>query len=203
MKRTVLTAGLLLCTLLVSIVFAVRHGLCSRCGKMIVLDEEGIGLDRDWRGLCGQCAVAKAVDKEAEEDETPTETVKRLGIETVEFGGIRFVKFHDGTVIDLGHFMATADVATAFGACVSNIAGWIMEVKQWAEGNPSGKPFGGNEDLQSNADGADFGDEHLTDDGNRTVGQQIGSYLESEHGGVVELQNTDGNTVWPTNGKKD
>jgi hypothetical protein len=111
--------------------------------------------------------------------------------------GIKYIRCGDGTLIDLKHFLTAAGIAQWFnkefftgGEVASNCAMWVCECAQWTwektfgKGD-SGAPFGGNEDLTSNAAGADFGDEHLSDIG--SLGQQIAQYLKV-YGGVHSIQ---------------
>ena len=132
-----------------------------------------------------------SIDSEVQAGETPEQAIDRLGHNVIEMGGVRYVECSDGTVIDLRHFVAAADTAGDVGEGITNILGWGNEVSQWVDENwlggngDSGHPFGGNEDLTSNADGADVGDEHLGNDG--SLGDQVVDYIEAEHGEVTGL----------------
>ncbi len=166
-----------------------------RCGAFVKLSDSGAGFVRDWVGLCGQCKLAderqKLLDGFAEatrENETPSETMKRLGIEVGQINGIRYLHLRDGAIIDLKHFMAASDVALTLGEVLANALGWLKEIDQWMDNEPSGHPLGGNEDLRSNLDGADFGDEYLSDDSGVPLGEQILDYLEGEHGPVTRYE---------------
>ena len=184
---------------------AVRHGACMRCGAFVKLSDTGAGFVRDWVGLCGPCQLAderkKLLDgfKDAtRENDPPSETMKRLGIEVGQINGIRYLHFQDGAIIDLKHFMAASDVALTLGEVLANVLGWMKEVDQWLDRNPSGHPLGGNEDLRSNLDGADFGDEHLSDESGAPLGEQILDYLEGEHGPITRYEYEK-----PSNAKQD
>ena len=48
----------------------------------------------------------------------------------------------------------------------------------------TGSPLGGNEDLRSNAAGADFGDEALDGNG-KPLGDQVVEYLERAYGPIM------------------
>lgn len=188
MKHVPWLGIVVLVLLLGSIASAERHGACSRCGRWVVLSKEGAGFVRDWKGLCGRCKLLQGFEEFARENELPSDTVGRFGIEESNVAGIRYLHFEDGTIIDLKHFMAAADTALVFGEVLANVLGWMKEVQQWANDEPSGHPFGGNEDLRSNLDGADFGDEHVSDDSDQNVGEQITDYLESEHGEITQCE---------------
>lgn len=101
--------------------------------------------------------------------------------------GLRYFNTNDGTTIDLYHFAAAADYGQWWfgGEVIGNLLGWINEISQAIRCDPSGRPFGGNEDLASNAAGADFGDEYL-ENGPKSLTDQILDYLEKIHGGVTD-----------------
>ena len=171
---------------------AERHGACMRCGEFVKLSEAGAGFVRDWVGLCGKCKLADERKKLLDgfrdatiENESPSTTMKRLGIEVGQINGIRYLHFQDGAIIDLKHFMAASDVALTLGEVLANALGWLKEMDQWMDNDPSGHPLGGNEDLRSNLDGADFGDEVLSDSSDIPLGEQVLTYLEGEHGSVT------------------
>lgn len=188
--------GLAIATgLLTGVARAERHGACMRCGQFVRISETGAGFVRDWVGLCGTCRLSdergkllEGFDAASRENEPPSETMKRLGIEVGQVNGIRYLHFQDGTLIDLKHFMAASDVALTLGEVCTNILGWMKEIDQWMGDEPSGHPLGGNEDLRSNLDGADFGDEHLSDDSGVPLGEQILDYLEAEHGPATRYE---------------
>ena len=66
---------------------------------------------------------------------------------------------------------------------------WYMELFGISDGN-SGAPFGGNEDMGSNADGADYGDEHHADD--KPLGDQVSEYMDKQRGGVSGVTSPSG-----------
>ena len=63
-----------------------------------------------------------------------------------------------------------------------------MECWQTVQRKPSGHPFGGNEDLSSNSDGADYGDESVDDD--KKLEDDVVEYLKGEHGEVKSVHGT-------------
>ena len=65
-----------------------------------------------------------------------------------------------------------------------NVLGWFNEVGQQLRLQESGAPFGGNEDLASNAAGADFGDEYL--DKKRSLSDNIINYFNKKYGGITK-----------------
>jgi hypothetical protein len=117
-------------------------------------------------------------------------------------GGIRYLHCVDGTLIDMKYFLTAAATASLFveiayfgmgGELYANIFGWGVECVQVLKGDDSGAPFGGNEDLGSNANGADFGDEVFDPDG-PSLGEQIVEYMEEHHGGVESVVRPTGGT---------
>ena len=167
---------------------AITHGSCNRCGMLVVISPGGAGLRRNWVGFCGRCKLLNGFDEIAGEED-PSETIDRLGFDYSSIKGIRYLHFEDGATVDLRHFFAAADLAnTWIREGLANLLGWMVEWRQWAEGMESGKPFGGNEDLQSNRDGADFGDDYLSNDRTRSLGQQVVEYLEGKHGAITGMK---------------
>ena len=138
----------------------------------------------------------RAINRTVRPGENPTQAVNRLGFETFGVGNIRYIEFEDGSTTDLRHFFASANTEYYVGEWAANAFGWVNEVKQWAfEGagisdGDSGAPLGGNEDLGSNADGAEFSDEHLCDD--QPLGDQVMDYLVGEHGEVTGTRPNEG-----------
>jgi hypothetical protein len=100
--------------------------------------------------------------------------------------GVRYFDTYDGTTIDLLHFAAAADYGQWYfgGEVVGNALGWINECSQSVRRDSSGAPFGGNEDVISNAAGADFADEYLSNEGH--LANQIIDYFEKTHEGVTD-----------------
>ena len=148
------------------------NGACRYCGTWVVLDENGAGFARDWVGTCGgpRCRLLEAFDEN-----------------NFEESGIRYLHLEDGTKIDLQHFLAAVGWERRLGEAGTNIAGWLYEVMQAATGNESGHPLGGNEDLASNAAGADFGNEHLDPNSSSSLPEQILEYLEARHGPLTHV----------------
>ncbi|MEO2021396.1 MAG: hypothetical protein ABGX05_06175, partial [Pirellulaceae bacterium] len=120
--------------------------------------------------------------------EQPSKTIGRLGMNQSNVGGIRYRDFEDGTQIDLKHFLAAAKYGDKYKESIAKLLGWFVEVKQAANGDPSGHPFGGNEDLQSNSDGADFGDDYLSNSSSKSLGRQVTDYLEGQHGEITGVR---------------
>ena len=171
---------------------AAVHGSCDKCGQFVVLSESGAGFRRHWQGRCGKCkaSLLEAFQAFTRPGETAIDTLERMSRESFDldeqgktsFNGYRYLNFEDGTRIDFRHFLVAAETAVdAHSEVVSNIFGWGWELLQWKDGNSSGRPFGGNEDLKSNYAGADFGDDYISASGD-TLGEQILDYLESQHG---------------------
>ncbi|MFH0946296.1 MAG: hypothetical protein V2A76_13935 [Planctomycetota bacterium] len=165
------------------------HGICRICGEWVVLTKDGFGLRRDWVGTCGRCTLKEALNAAAKEGEDPSETVDRMGDEArdgwcgPEDG--RYVELGDGTIIDMRHFLAAADIGQDHNHAVAEVAMWLVEVAQWIVGQESGHPLGGNEDLTSNSAGALFADDDLVADGD-PVGDQVVEYLESMGHGKIK-----------------
>ncbi|MCB9940713.1 MAG: hypothetical protein H6823_20945 [Planctomycetaceae bacterium] len=72
-------------------------------------------------------------------------------------GGGRYLCTGTGEWLDLLHFFKLAQFGKKFGIGPAIVAGWLNEVGQAVKGQESGAPFGGNEDLFSNQEGAIFG----------------------------------------------
>ena len=100
--------------------------------------------------------------------------------------GIRYFNTGDGTTIDLLHFAASADYGQWYfgGEVTGNVLGWFNEVSQQIKFDESGAPFGGNEDLTSNAAGADYGDEYLNNKG--SLADNIIDYFNKKYGGITK-----------------
>ena len=176
-------------TAMTSDALAVRHGFCGQCKQFVVLSQNGAGFIRDWKGPCGRCKMLAAFEEFMNEDEQPVETMERLGFDHSNIAGIRYLTFEDGTVIDLKHFFAAAETAIGkHSEVLANILGWGVEVSQVLQGDESGHPFGGNEDLQSNYDGANFGDDYISNTSGKPVGEQVLDYLQGEHGAILETK---------------
>ena len=184
-----LVATVMLLAVMVPEAQAVTHGICNRCGGLVVISPGGAGLHRDWKGFCKRCKILEGFDELTEEGEDPSDTIERLGFDLSSINGIRYLLFEDGVMIDLRHFLAAADLASSWNSeALADLLGWMVEWRQWAEGSESGHPFGGNEDLQSNRDGADFGDDHVSNESNRSIGQQVVEYLEGKHGEITGIK---------------
>jgi hypothetical protein len=127
-------------------------------------------------------AIRDAINGLANPGENPTQTIARLGRTSFGPAGHRYLSCGDGAVLDMRHFIAAAAQAISYGEACSNMLGWFQEVAQWLGREESGAPMGGNEDLGSNAGGADFGDEHLNESGD--LGTQILDYIDVNYGGL-------------------
>ena len=101
---------------------AVSHGLCSGCGKFVVISNGGAGLNRDWRGFCGSCK-AHGVKKEfATPSKSPKARLNQLGLKDVGLivnrsnssEGSGSVVSKNGVVIDQQTFAAAEAVAESF-----------------------------------------------------------------------------------------
>ena len=171
---------------------AAVHGSCNTCGQLVVLSESGAGFRRHWQGRCGKCkeSLMDGLKEFTRPGETAIDTLDRMSRESFDldtqgktsFNGYRYLNFADGTRIDLRHFVVAAETAVdAHSEVVANLFGWGWELLQWKDGNSSGRPFGGNEDLRSNSAGADFGDDYISATGG-TLGEQMMDYLEGQHG---------------------
>ncbi len=188
MKRA-LCLVLAAAALAATISLAETHGICRVCGEWVVLTKDGAGLNRDWSGTCGRCGLREYLNGTAAEGEDPDATVDRLGDESRKgWPGpeeVRYVRLEDGTLIDMRHFLAAADVGQDHNHALAEILGWMVEVAQWVSGQESGAPLGGNEDLESNRAGALFADDDLDADGGG-VGDQVVDSLESlGHGRIT------------------
>lgn len=188
-------AVLPLATIAIYPAFAEVHGSCSHCGRLMVVHEHGAGYARHWKGCCCLCDLRHVLDRlqeiesvpDGEEPltESPRDTLDRVRGDELAYGDYRYVLFEDGTMIDMRHFLYATKLADDFGEVLTNVGGWVYEVFQWANDEPSGQPLGGNEDLASNLNGADFGDE-VFDGGSGSLGDQMVDYLEGEHGDIVD-----------------
>jgi hypothetical protein len=100
----------------------------------------------------------------------------------------RYIQMEDGKWIDMQHFSAAAELAHYVGPINAIIGGWLVEVRQWAGGHASGKPFGGNEDLGSNYAGATFWDAYGGSTG--SLGNRVANHLERSHGRISDNPDT-------------
>ena len=94
--------------------------------------------------------------------------------------GKRYVLIRGEMLIDLMHFFAAARVSGLAGHEITNVLGWGLEIKQALEGKSGGHPFGGNEDLRSNAAGAEFGWYYIDDE--KDFEDNVVDYLEARYG---------------------
>jgi len=96
--------------------------------------------------------------------------------------GKRYVYTRDGNWIDLLHFFSAARYGQSVGEVVTNILGWFNEVVQAIGWDESAHPFGGGEDLYSNAAGADFGDEYVNNA--QSLADNVFGYMDVQLGGL-------------------
>jgi len=164
----------------------------------VFVGNDGIGKWDEWGTSPNNCeatnknGLKKAIDKYIKEHPglTPNQLIDRMANDMkagdYTLSGVRYFNTNDGTTIDVLHFAATADYGQwAFGGEVTgNVLGWFNELGQAIRGDESGHPFGGNEDLASNAAGADFGDEYLND--KKSLSDQILEYFDKNYGGITD-----------------
>jgi hypothetical protein len=99
--------------------------------------------------------------------------------------------------IDMLHFFAAAEIGKMWGDTIAQILGWANEVNQVIKLDPSGHPFGGNEDLASNKAGANYGDDGIDD---RNLEVTIIDWIEKNVGKISEKPPSVGSNSEPSAG---
>ena len=147
------------------------------CSSDLVVSSKENLFHRDWNGYCGQCSL-------------------KLNQDWFKIKVQRYAIFSNGTMIDMKHFRGSMFLSLVGsytfggklkGIVFANAVGWLIEYHQYRNGQPSGHPFGGNEDLLSNFAGSVYAQTvYGVVNGNNWVQQAI-PYLELLYGPITKV----------------